>query len=215
MWDLNLQMRFWRSLTEAMLEATTASLAAASEFQTQMLEDDASRKAKASPAQAPAFNPFEWWQAALAGNPFLGSPASAPREPAPATMFWNPWVPVRAAQPADQWMKFYTDLWTRPQAWVASTPWAVWQTPMTMMLMSFGMPHSVASPAARASAASLDAADAAQQQLQKVYSAYRSDGGHAATQLIVMPWAIAASFMTGTFEPDPFPQQPPPSRWRH
>ena len=215
MWDLNLQMRFWRSLTEAFLESTTASMAAAGEFQSKLLAEDAPPKTKVIPAQVSPFNPFDWWQTAIACNPFLSPPTPPRREPTSGSMFWNPWLSVPAApQPADQWMKFYADLWTRPPAWTASTPWALWQTPMTMMFMSFGMPHSVASPAARASAASFDAADAAQQQMQKVYSAYRSDGGHAATQLIVMPWAIAASFMTGEFKPEPATPTPP-SRWRH
>jgi len=43
----------------------------------------------------------------------------------------------------------------------------------------------------------MDAADAAREQMEKVYSTYRSDGGHAAAQIVALPWTMAASFMTG------------------
>jgi hypothetical protein len=79
--------------------------------------------------------------------------------------------------------------------------WAYMQMPLTAMLMSSGMPYSVASPSAKASTAAMDAADAARQQLDKVYSAYRSDGGHAAAQLVILPWTLAATFMDGATKP--------------
>ena len=63
------------------------------------------------------------------------------------------------------------------------------------MIMSAGMPYKVASPSAKASTAAMDAAHAAHQQMDKIYSAYRSDGGHAAAQIVMMPWTIAASFL--------------------
>lgn len=86
-----------------------------------------------------------------------------------------------------------------PQAaafWAMPMPpmtWACMQLPLTCMMVSAGMPLSVATPSAKASTAAMDAADAARQQFAKVYSAYRSDGGHAA-QLVSLPWNMAAAF---------------------
>lgn len=78
----------------------------------------------------------------------------------------------------------------------AVTPWSYMQMPLTTMFMQAGVPYAVASPSAKASTAAMDAAHAAQQQMEKVYSAYRSDGGHAAAQIITLPWTLAASFLT-------------------
>ena len=73
--------------------------------------------------------------------------------------------------------------------------WAVMQTPWTAMMVSAGMPYKVASPTAKASTSAMDAAHAARQQMDKMYSAYRSDGGHAAAQIVMMPWALATSLL--------------------
>lgn len=220
--DFSLQMRFWRGVTEAFLEGTTASLAAASEFQSHLLAPS-NNVAKVPPVvAAPLMNPFGWWQDMLAINPFFATrpdPQPAPSNPYQHFAVWNPWAAWAPPRPApvtpENWMKLAMDLWTRPPMWAATNPWAMWQTPMTAMMMSAGMPFSVASPAARAGAASMDAADAAHQQMQKVYSAYRSDGGHAAAQLVVLPWAIAASFLSAEPSAEPIAEAPPPPRWRH
>ena len=50
---------------------------------------------------------------------------------------------------------------------------------MAFMMMSSGVPHSVAWPTAEANAAVMDAADAATQSIKQVFASYRTDGGHA------------------------------------
>ncbi len=193
MFDWNLQMRFWRSATEAMLEGATASFAAAAEFQSHLLPEPP-RPEPAKPAPFDAFNPWSWWMTAMTS----AMPGPVVAKPKPVADPFNPltWLPPWATTPAgsvpiapDQWMKLTTDFWfNRAPNWPAATGWMMWQTPMTLMLMSTGMPHSVASPAARASAASLDAADAAHQQMTRAFAAYRSDGGHASA--FVAPWPL-------------------------
>ena len=61
-------------------------------------------------------------------------------------------------------------------------PWSFYQTPLTAMMLSAGLPYTVAAPTARASTATMDAAEAAHQQIMNVFSAYRSDGGHGTAQ---------------------------------
>jgi hypothetical protein len=83
----------------------------------------------------------------------------------------------------------------------AATPWTFMQTPLTAMMMSAGLPYNVASPSAKAGTAAMDAADAAHKQMEHVFSAYRSDSGYAAAQIMSLPWSVAASFMAN--EPKP------------
>ncbi len=68
-------------------------------------------------------------------------------------------------------------------AWLAmfpfSSPPSAW--PMAFMLMSSGVPHSVAWPTAEANAAVMDAADAATQSIKQVFASYRTDGGHSSS----------------------------------
>lgn len=79
------------------------------------------------------------------------------------------------------------------------------------MMMSAGLPFAVASPSAKAGTAAMDAADAARQQMENMYSAYRSDGGHAAAQIATLPWAFAASLMTLDPANDHEPAPPTPA----
>jgi hypothetical protein len=62
-----------------------------------------------------------------------------------------------------------------------SAPPAAW--PMAFMMMSSGVPHSVAWPTAEANAAVMDAADAATQSIKQVLASYRTDGGHGTSQV--------------------------------
>lgn len=82
-------------------------------------------------------------------------------------------APGWGAMDAAAWPSMMQAFWAWP-----SSPWALYQTPLTAMMMSAGMPYTVALPTARASTATLDAADATRQQVLNVFSAYRSDGGH-------------------------------------
>lgn len=68
-------------------------------------------------------------------------------------------------------------------------PPAAW--PLAYLMLAYGVPRSVAMPAAEANAAAIEAVDAAMKPL-RAFASYRSDGGHAAT--ILMSLGPAAFF---------------------
>lgn len=76
-------------------------------------------------------------------------------------------------------------------AWqaMATAPWtlspAAW--PSAFTLMAIGIPKSVAWPTSEANAAMTDAAQAAAETFETTCSSYRSDGGHAVAQIIMLP----------------------------
>lgn len=207
MFDADLQLRFWRNLSEAMTHGTEAAFAAATVWQKEMLATvkDPSRAPSTSKSQLPM--PF-WPMPYSAGAPSQSVASGS------SLACFVPWAAVsdkNAAALFAQWANFYSEAmtamgpngpyaqWTKTFApylpWPVMT-WAYMQTPLTAMLMSSGMPYTVAAPSAKASTCAMDAADAAREQMEKVYAAYRTDGGHAAAQLVMLPWTLAASFMT-------------------
>ncbi len=232
MFDFDLQMRFWRNLTDVMLHSTQASLAAASAWQDQALASNGTPGAMASSratsltpslTSQPPFSMMDWpWMAAFAPPTrtgaatwplmwWLGTPPTAAANnplaamiPAPMMSAMMPWAgpmwqtawAVGPQSPMAQMAKSMVPFWSWP-----GMTWACMQMPLTSMLMSSGMPYSVASPSAKAGTAAMDAADAAREQIDKMYSAYRSDGGHATAQLIVLPWTLAATFMKEASKP--------------
>lgn len=219
--DADLQMRFWRNFTDAMFHSTDAALAAAAVWQNDVLAGKTPVKA---PTVSPATLAFPFWPWAAFASPPTPKPMqpamphmwwlapaapSAPSNPfaqmtpsaatsmmsafAPwADMYWRAFSFMSPNSPMAQMTKTFAPFFPWP-TWT----WAYMQTPLTSMLMSSGMPYTVASPSARASTCAMDAADAAREQMEKVYSTYRSDGGHAAAQIVALPWTMAASFMTG------------------
>lgn len=68
-------------------------------------------------------------------------------------------------------------------------PWtlspAAW--PMAMMMVSSGVPRSVAWPAAEANLAAADAVMTTNTAVNQVFSSYRSDSGHAVAQIVHLP----------------------------
>ncbi len=126
---------------------------------------------------APQFSqPFAQPAASLFANPF-------------ANQFANPLAPMGQGNfgfpnfASPPWNNPWNNAWTEMmQSWFWAWPqssWALFQNPMTAMLMSTGMPYSVAEPTARANAASMAAADAARQSFNNMYSSFQSGGGHA------------------------------------
>lgn len=93
----------------------------------------------------------------------------------------------------DVWLAMMRAFWSQP-----AMSWTMYQSPMAAMMVSAGMPYAMALPAARASTSALDAAEAARQQALKVFSAYRSDGGHASTQVIEWPFPTNIIMGDGT-----------------
>lgn len=101
-------------------------------------------------------------------------PSAAPQRPVPAT------DPVAAQMTA--WQSMLTNPWKlTPMAW-----------PMAYMMMASGLPESVAVPAASANAAATDAMMAANAAITEAVTSYRSDGGHAVAQIIMLPYPAAA-----------------------
>ncbi len=101
--------------------------------------------------------------------------AAAPRPPSSAQ-------PDPFAAQITAWQSLMTNPWKlSPMAW-----------PMAMMMMSAGMPESVAVPTATANVAASDAAMAASEVVQDAVMSYRSEGGHAVAQLIMLPYPTAA-----------------------
>ena len=224
MFDFDLQLRFWRGVTDAFLHSAEATMAAASAWQDEVVSAGKPKiptapflpfmdmttwpwgmlMPQAMPWMAPsAMTPFAspfQVENLFAANPFAASPL--------ATL--TPWLEIFWRQSTDAWSQTPTAWGNIPQpnmmamlqpfwGW-AATPWSFMQTPLTAMMMSQGLPYNVASPSAKAGTAAMDAAQAAHQQMESVFSAYRSDGGYAAAQMMTLPWSLAASFM------DPSPE---------
>lgn len=132
MFDYDLQVRFWRGLTDAMMHSTDASLATASAWQSAYLQSsDAAKPAPVpvAPALTAASSPVSFWwlgpwqsmmsaAGSVASN--VASPMCAPTPrmitSTPTAMAMNPWLgawmqmfvrmptaPVPQMQPADFW----------------------------------------------------------------------------------------------------------------
>jgi hypothetical protein len=196
------QQRFASRCTDAALGYSAASTAAYAAFADQVLNFWSSvlqpPTAKPQPSSqlwswpvpmappappSPQFNPF---------NPFDWMlPAPPPKPPAP-TLPTNPWEAMSAfANAMSGALSAMSATPVRPLA-PATNPMAAWLTtmpfasapaswPMAFMMMSSGVPHTVAWPTAEANAAVLDAADAATQSIKKVFASYQSEGGHASS----------------------------------
>lgn len=197
------QQRFASRCTDAALGYSAASTAAYAAFADQVLnfwssvlQPPAAKPQPAAqlwnwpvplappaPVPTPQFNPF---------NPFDWMlPAAPPPKPA-APLPTNPWEAMSAfAEAMSGALSAMSSTPVRPLA-PAANPMAAWLTtlpfasapaswPMAFMMMSSGVPHTIAWPTAEANAAVLDAADAATQSIKKVFASYHGEGGHAAS----------------------------------
>lgn len=180
MFDFDLQMRFWRSAIDASMYWTEASVAAASAWQNQVMA--ASTQASRGTTATSPNNVFSFALPQTA-NPWASSLAMWQSFfPAPAMPMMSPWN-FFGANNGNSGAAMFPSFWpgmpqTSPQAFFSwpSTPWAMFQTPMTAMMMSAGMPYDVAVPAAKASAATMEAADAAREQFAALMSFSGADG---------------------------------------
>ena len=203
MLDRDLQQRFASRCTDAALGYSAASTAAYAAFADQVLnfwssvlQPSASKPppgplswnwpvplAPPAPA-APQFNPF---------NPFDWMvPAAPPPKPAAPALPTNPWEAMSAfAEAMSGALSAMSATPVRPLA-PAANPMAAWLTtlpfasapaswPMAFMMISSGVPHTIAWPTAEANAAVLEAADAATQSIKQVFASYHSEGGHASS----------------------------------
>jgi hypothetical protein len=182
MYTADMQSQFAKSYADAMLGYMNASAAAQAAVMRQMVDlwTGAMRSAAGGSglgAQAsPAFVPVAPW-----GLPAL-SQSPLPQWPFPQ---W-PMSPLPMMNPAQAFLQ--------PMDWMLSmTPFG--RSPvvlqMAFAMMSFGIPRDVAMPAAEANAAALDAAETAAGPFKSMYSAFRTDGGHASAQIVEMRRVMA------------------------
>ena len=180
MLDPKLQARFTRSCTDAAFGYTAATIAASAAFTNQVLNFWADAL---PPAQSDETRETNNW----AGFPLVHEDTT-PMPFAPSAWMMNPrWQPPTADNA-------YGNAFASPfTAWFGMFPFAaspaVW--PIAFMLMSAGVPRSVAWPAAEANVAVMDAADAAAVTVKQVFASYQTAGGHA-----VSPFWSPASLMT-------------------
>lgn len=136
----------------------------------------------------------EAWMNAAASASSTGRPAAST---VPAFPFW----PMPSAAFAMQLPMQLGPAWTAFTSPVS--PMTAWNAllsgvrlfgafPLAGALMSSGVPSRTAWPAAKAGAAALDAADIATRAVERAFSSYRSDGGHAVAQIVVAP-AVAST----------------------
>lgn len=194
MFDLTAQTRIARSTGAALIDYGAASNQAGFEAMNTMLEfwtdvlcQPVSDAEPRSWYRAPAGSTSATTRTRSADDWAKPSRAMFPSQSLPR--------PLPAATPdllAGQmtaWQSLMTDPWKlSPMAW-----------PMAMMMMASGMPESVAVPTASANAAATEAAMTAGQAINEAVSSYRSDGGHAVAQVVMLPYPAAA--MTAAIAP--------------
>src|SRR3990170_3413138 len=108
MFDFDLQMRFWRSATEAVMQWSQASIAAATEFQEQAQRTPPGNSFRPQPQYSAPLtelipNPWAWtmawWQAVLPQN----AAPSRPAMPSFNNGFANPWGFNKPSTTDDPW----------------------------------------------------------------------------------------------------------------
>lgn len=123
---------------------------------------------------------IDFWSRALGTDEREAEQRSWYRHPdqgARAASATFPNLPNPFVAQASAWQAMITAPWTlTPAAW-----------PAAFMMMSGGVPQSVAWPAAEATAAATDAAMAATEAVTNACASYRSDGGHAVAQIVMLP----------------------------
>ena len=213
MYDPELQARFLRSATDAMLEGADV-LRAASEAWQAAVQTSLGMPAQRQPQRVEAMplEPFAAWSWTLdfwrnAGAPIPMSPMPALMSPNafawPTAAFASgaswPMFGARAAAPMMPMMSPMMSMspTNDPSAFMAAMvkaywtlpaiTWSLYRGPMTLALVNAGMPYAIAAPTARASAAALDAADAMRMQTIKSFASYHSESGHASSQLFAPP----------------------------
>ena len=195
MFDFALHIRFLQKATEAFFEMSQASVAAAMACQSRLHDNVTSGDRQT--ATTPLFWPT-WFGDWTPGTAPMTIRPNDPFEAGRAAVanllpfgHWSPPAvsPGAAFDPMQTWLvaaSAWQDLAQRGalaacgaglSAWPNSatrsvwnvTPWSIYQAPMMAMMLSYGVPYSVAAPTARASTSAMDAADAAYTQWQLVF----------------------------------------------
>lgn len=169
MFDFSLHFRCLQKATEALFEMGQATLAAGIAWQSSINDELVNTiHTTTNPPAATAVDPFTLWQSWIE----CWTPASAPsRNTNVFTEAWQAWAtPASTAfvAGAAAWPSLTTN------AFFNASPWSFYQGPLTAMMLSYGVPYSVAAPTARASTCAMDAADAACAQWRLMFNDERS-----------------------------------------
>jgi hypothetical protein len=162
--DFALHFRCLQKTTEALFEMGQATLAAGMAWQSSFTDEMVNTiHATTNPPDSTAIDPFSLWQSWL-------------------DCWTNPTTPQRSNSIADAWQAWAapasTAIVAGAAAWPSLTtnafwnasPWSFYQGPLTAMMLSYGLPYSVAAPTARASTCAMDAADAAYAQWRSIFN---------------------------------------------
>jgi len=166
--DPKLQARFARSCTDAAFGYTAATIAAYADLTSQVLNFWADALQPAGDDKTPGTKEqagFSFVRQGTMPTPF--SPFDWMNDPR--------WLPPTANSAIGNALSSPFAAWFGMLP-VAASP-AVW--PMAVMLMSAGVPRSVAWPTAEANVAVMDAADAAAVSVKQVFESYQTGGGQA------------------------------------
>jgi hypothetical protein len=197
LFDFDLHFRFLRKATEAYFEMGQASFAAAIVWQSRLHESLTSERREAS--SPPALWPMwfgDWTGSSATRRTLFEDPFQFSRAPAPSSAPWQAWLEnlAPAAQrsafePLQSWfeaMSTWQNLWQQSAmaacgASLSALPtsastslwnfsrWTAYQAPLISTMLAYGIPYTVAAPAARASTLAMDAADAAYTQWRQIF----------------------------------------------
>jgi hypothetical protein len=150
--DVALHFRCLQKATEAYFELAQATLAASLACQTRLNDEWSDTVRSAGHDDWSAIDPSLLWQR---WAQYWSLPPAPRRSPMDA---WQAaWTSPAAAASA---LASGASNWPAVMFWNAS-PWTLYQGPLIAMMLTYGVPYSVAAPTARASTCAMDAADAA------------------------------------------------------
>lgn len=162
--DFALSFRCLQKATEALFELSQASFAAGIAWQSRLNEELVDTiHATTSPPVPDPVDPFSLWQSWI---DCWTNPAASSRTNQVADV-WQSWAaPTTTAivAGASAWPSLTAN------AFMNATPWSFYQGPLMAMMLSYGVPYSVAAPTARASTCAMDAADAACAQWRSMFN---------------------------------------------
>jgi hypothetical protein len=162
--DFALSFRCLQKATEALFELSQASLAAGIAWQSRLNEELVNTiHATTSPPVPDPVDPFSLWQSWI---DCWTNPSASSRTNQVADV-WQAW-----AAPATTAIVAGASAWPSltANAFMNATPWSFYQGPLMAMMLSYGVPYSVAAPTARASTCAMDAADAACAQWRSMFN---------------------------------------------
>lgn len=200
MYDFDSHARFMRSATDAWFNYATAAVAALGAWQNHISNQlETNPQSSAQSLASPYEQAFGWWtsmffpqgQQPVAAKDFGAaffqfSPLHTMHNGFNPGSMLNPFNAFGAAPSSmtNSWVSGWTEMMTAYSRTMPQFSWNVFQGPMTAWLMSAGLPYDVACATARGNTATMDAAVAARESMDKMYSSFRTDGGHAVAPML-------------------------------